>query len=93
MKIDLAVELSEILGEAMRVLTEPQPQVAERLSRDFYWYSPVLKPLLDSKHADVVGQPVTADEICAVLRYCDQKDVPVTVRGSGTGNYGQAVPL
>jgi FAD/FMN-containing dehydrogenase len=88
---DLAVELSEILGDATRVLT--QPQVVERLSRDFYWYSPVLKPLLDGKHADVVVQPVTADEICAVLRYCYEKDVPVTVRGSGTGNYGQAVPL
>lgn len=88
---DLAVELSEILGDATRVLT--QAQVVERLSRDFYWYSPVLKPLLDGKHADVVVQPVTADEICALLRYCYEKDVPVTVRGSGTGNYGQAVPL
>ncbi len=88
---DLAVELSEILGDPTRVVT--QPQVVERLSRDFYWYSPVLKPLLDGKHADVVVQPITADEICAVLRYCYEKDVPVTVRGSGTGNYGQAVPL
>lgn len=88
---DVAVELSEILGDATRVLT--QPQVVERLSRDFYWYSPVLKAQLDGKYADVVVQPVSAEEICAVLRYCYQHDVAVTVRGAGTGNYGQAVPL
>ncbi len=88
---DLAVDLAEILGDATRVLT--QPQVVERLSRDFYWYSPILKPQLDGKHADVVVQSITTSEIQAVLRYCHRNEVPVTVRGSGTGNYGQAVPL
>ncbi len=87
----LAVELANILGDATRVLT--QPQVVERLSRDFYWYSPVLKAQLDGKHADVIVQPVSTAEICAVLRYCYRNEVPVTTRGAGTGNYGQAVPL
>jgi FAD/FMN-containing dehydrogenase len=88
---DLAAGLEQVLGDASRVLT--QPQVVERLSRDFYWYSPVLKPLLDDKRADVVVQPLNVGEICAVMRYCYAHDVPVTVRGAGTGNYGQAVPL
>lgn len=88
---NLAVALAEILGDDTRVLK--QPQVVERLSRDFYWYSPILKAQLDGKHADVVVQPVSTDEICAVLRYCYQNEVAVTVRGAGTGNYGQAVPL
>jgi FAD/FMN-containing dehydrogenase len=88
---DLAVALTKILGDATRVLT--QPQVVERLSRDFYWYSPVLKAQLDGKYADVVVQPISADEICGVLRYCYAEEVALTVRGSGTGNYGQAVPL
>ena len=87
----LADELTAILGDATRVLT--QPQVVERLSRDFYWYSPVLKAQLDGKRADVVVQPISADEIRAVLRYCYAAEVAVTVRGAGTGNYGQAVPL
>ena len=88
---ELTTGLKNVIGDAARVLT--QPQVVERLSKDFYWYSPVLKPLLDDKHADVVVQPVSAAEVCAVLRYCYAHEVPVTVRGAGTGNYGQAVPL
>ena len=88
---NLAVDLAEILGDPTRVLT--QPQVVERLSRDFYWYSPILKPQLDGKHADVIVQPINTTEIQAVLRHCYLHEIPVTVRGSGTGNYGQAVPL
>ncbi|WP_176441876.1 FAD-binding oxidoreductase [Granulicella rosea] len=79
------------MGDETRVIT--QASVVERLSRDFYWYSPVLRELLDGKRADVVVQPVSTDEIRAVLRYCHAHDVPVTVRGAGTGNYGQSVPL
>ncbi|MES2391875.1 MAG: FAD-binding oxidoreductase [Acidobacteriota bacterium] len=89
--IDLATGLLEVIGDEARVIT--QPQVVERLSRDFYWYSPILRPLLDGKRADVVVQPLNATEVAAVLRYCYAHDVPVTTRGAGTGNYGQAVPL
>jgi FAD/FMN-containing dehydrogenase len=87
----LASGLERVLGDASRVLT--QPQIVERLSRDFYWYSPVLKAALDDKVADVVVQPVSVEEICAVMRYCHAEEIPVTVRGAGTGNYGQAIPL
>ena len=88
---DLAAGLEQAVGDGSRVLT--QPQAVERLSRDFYWYSPVLKALLDDKRADAVVQPVGVAEVCAVLRCCYAQQVPVTVRGAGTGNYGQAVPL
>ena len=82
---------SSILGGDSRVLT--QPQLVDQLSRDFYWYSPVLRKQLDGKTGDVVVQPVNVAEIQDVLRYCHAHDLPVTVRGAGTGNYGQAVPL
>ena len=87
----LAAELSEVLGDRARVLTEPA--VLDRLSHDFYWYSPVLRPLLVNKNGDVAVQPVSTEEILAVLGYAGEHDVPVTVRGAGTGNYGQCVPL
>jgi hypothetical protein len=83
--------LSSILGDDARVLT--QPQLVEQLSRDFYWYSPVLRKQLDGKTGDLVAQPLNVSEIQGVLRYCHAHDLPVTLRGAGTGNYGQAVPL
>lgn len=62
-------------------------------SRDFFWYSPVLKPRLDHVRADFVVRPRSEAEVIEVLRTCHAHDVPVTTRGAGTGNYGQAMPL
>ena len=89
--LSLADALAALVADPGRIITNPQ--VVERLSRDFYWYSPVLKKLLDGKSADVVAQPIDAEEVRSILAYCYANDVPVTARGSGTGNYGQAVPL
>lgn len=62
-------------------------------SRDFFWYSPVLKEKLDHVAADFVVRPRSEQEVIEVLRTCYAHDVPVTTRGAGTGNYGQAMPL
>jgi len=91
MSLDHASALISLLGDESRVLTHPQ--LVERLSRDFYWYSPVLRKQLDGKVGDFVVQPLSTPEIRSVLRYCQQNNLPVTARGAGTGNYGQAVPL
>jgi FAD/FMN-containing dehydrogenase len=64
-----------------------------RLSQDFSWFSPVLKRELQDKCADIAVRPRTEDEIRAVVAACARRAVPITLRGSGTGNYGQAVPL
>ena len=42
--------------------------------RDFYWYSPVLKKLLDDKRGDVVVQPVNDEEVRRVLAYCYEQE-------------------
>ena len=62
-------------------------------SRDFFWYSPVLKARLDHVVADFVVRPRSEAEVIEVLKVCYAHDVPVTTRGAGTGNYGQAMPL
>ena len=49
-----AAALASLLGDEARVLTEPL--AVEQLSRDFYWYSPVLRKQLDGK----VGGPCRA---------------------------------
>ncbi len=64
-----------------------------RLSQDFSWFSPVLKRQLADKRADAVVRPRTEDEIRRLVAECARLRLPVTIRGSGTGNYGQAVPL
>ena len=87
----LAAGLSEVVADPARVLTAPA--VVDRLSHDFYWYSPVLRPMLVNKTAEVVVQPVSVGEVLAVLRFARVRGVPVTTRGAGTGNYGQCVPL
>ncbi|HEX3891405.1 MAG TPA: FAD-binding oxidoreductase [Terracidiphilus sp.] len=86
----LAEGLSQIVDPA-RVLTSPA--VIQRLSHDFYWYSPVLRPKLAPKNGDIAVQPISVGEILAILRFAGSNGIPVTVRGSGTGNYGQCVPL
>jgi FAD/FMN-containing dehydrogenase len=64
-----------------------------RLSQDFSWFSPVLKRQLADKKAAAVVRPRSEDEIRRLVSLCARLKVPITVRGSGTGNYGQAVPL
>jgi FAD/FMN-containing dehydrogenase len=83
--------LSAIIADPSRVLTTPA--VLERLSHDFYWYSPVLRPKLANKNGDIAVLVVNVDEVLAVLRFAGRNKIPVTVRGAGTGNYGQCVPL
>lgn len=66
----------------------------EKLSKDYYWYSPVLTSRLqDVPPADLIVLPRDEDEVAAALAFACAHHIPVTVRGAGTGNYGQAVPL
>jgi len=65
----------------------------KRLSKDFYNYSPVLTEILDGCIADLVVRPVDYTAVKKVAELCWEFSIPLTLRGSGTGNYGQAVPL
>ena len=82
-------ELTAIPG--LSVLT--QPEDLERYSRDAYDYSPVLRERLAHCRADVVVRPDSVNAVVQVAGLCRGHGVPLTLRGSGTGNYGQCVPL
>ncbi len=69
------------------------PQLVRLKSRDFFWYSPILKAELNRKSADLVVVPKDQDEALRVIGACAQFRIPLVVRGGGTGNYGQLVPL
>ncbi|MBD2483050.1 FAD-binding oxidoreductase [Planktothrix sp. FACHB-1365] len=64
-----------------------------KLSQDYYHFSPILQPLLKDKTGDIVVRPTTEAEILQVAKVCVKYKVPLTVRGAGTGNYGQCIPL
>lgn len=72
---------------------DTNPATVKQKSRDFFWYSPVLKSKLDHLVGDFVVSPKSEEELIEVLKICYAHDVPVTTRGAGTGNYGQAMPL
>jgi FAD/FMN-containing dehydrogenase len=84
-------EIRLLIIDPARVILNPQ--IVEQLSKDFYWYSPVLRKQLDGRIGEVVVQPKSAEEIQKLVRYCHLNNIPITPRGAGTGNYGQAVPL
>lgn len=72
---------------------QDNPRIVQQKSRDHYWYSPRLKQQLENVTAQLVVSPRSVDEVVTVLREAFRYDVPVTPRGAGTGNYGQAMPL
>ncbi len=69
------------------------PGVIKQKSRDFYWYSPLLKEQLEAVRADLIVTPKDEAEVIRVLRAAHAHAIPVTARGGGTGNYGQCMPL
>lgn len=72
---------------------EDEPVRCAAASRDASWLSPVLAGQLEGRVADLVVTPRSTDELETVLAEAVRCEVPVTPRGKGTGNYGQAVPL
>lgn len=72
---------------------EENAAIVRQKSRDFFWYSPTLKRQLDHVTADAVVYPKSVEDVVGILAACFELGIPVTPRGSGTGNYGQAMPL
>lgn len=73
------------------VITDPM--LLKQKSRDFFWFSPILKPELEDRLADIVVVPRDREDLVKVASACARHRIHLTVRGGGTGNYGQAVPL
>jgi FAD/FMN-containing dehydrogenase len=72
---------------------EDNPALVQQKSRDFYWYSPVLKRQLSDVTGDAIVSVTSQQDVIDTLAACHALGIPVTPRGTGTGNYGQAMPL
>lgn len=69
------------------------PNQVTKLSQDYYTFSPVLQEQLGDKTGDIVVRPADETQVMQVAAECAKRRIPVTIRGAGTGNYGQCVPL
>jgi FAD/FMN-containing dehydrogenase len=65
----------------------------ERASVDGSRLSPVITEQLPLGLADLVAWPTTPEQAALVVAAAVRHGVPITPRGKGTGNYGQAIPM
>src|SRR6266436_8046590 len=85
--------IAALLEDITGIPVVQDPVAVKRRSRDFFWYSPVLNQQLQRKFADIVVCPRDEADVVRVAAACARRRIPITPRGAGTGNYGQAVPL
>jgi FAD/FMN-containing dehydrogenase len=85
--------LDAFIAELGDLPFETAPNIVLAKSRDFFWYSPILKELLAACVGDAIVMPRSEADVVTVARLCAKHRLPLTPRGGGTGNYGQAVPL
>jgi FAD/FMN-containing dehydrogenase len=65
----------------------------ETLSGDAFVYSPVLEPLLLGRRAQLGAKASSTEQVLRVAAACARHGVSLTLRGAGTGNYGQSAPI
>ncbi len=80
---DFAKQLASIVGEAHCVFGS---EVSEDYSHDEM-------PIYGSRMPEVVVHPGCTEEVSAIMRLCNDNNIPVTVRGAGTGLAGGSTPL
>ena len=89
----MTYDIATLKSRLKDIKTEENQAILKQKSRDFYWYSPILKRQLEPVIADIMISPTREGELLEVLGACHGLGIPVTPRGTGTGNYGQAMPL
>jgi FAD/FMN-containing dehydrogenase len=89
--LDVIVPNSELRTPNSELKVDPA-QIT-KLSQDYFHFSPILQTQLAGKVGDLVVRPHSEAEVLQVAGACVRYRVPLTVRGAGTGNYGQCVPL
>ena len=93
MKINNDIDYQAIANKLSGIETTRDSDRLTKLSLDYYHFSPILKEQLQDKRGDLAVFPTTEAEVLRIAQVCVQNKIPLTVRGAGTGNYGQCIPL
>lgn len=88
-----AETLAAFRSEIADITCYDDPKLLDAKSKDYYWYSPILKAELDGHVGQLVVVPRSEVEVIAVAAAVARHRIPLTLRGGGTGNYGQCVPM
>ncbi|UFN51111.1 FAD-binding oxidoreductase [Roseomonas sp. OT10] len=88
-----AHDIAGLLAALPGIEASTDRALVRQKSRDFFWYSPILKAQLNAKSGEAVLRPRDEAEVLRILTEARARRIPVTARGGGTGNYGQCVPL
>ncbi|MGH2414937.1 MAG: FAD-binding oxidoreductase, partial [Microcystaceae cyanobacterium] len=87
------IDWNSIAAEFKGIEIITDPTQLSKLSLDYYHFSPILEAQLKDKRGNLVVRPTTEAQVLQVAKVCVTHKVPLTVRGAGTGNYGQCIPL
>lgn len=87
------IDYQAIASELSGIETTRDGDRLTKLSLDYYHFSPILQQQLQDKRGDLAVFPTTEAEVLHVAQVCVKHKIPLTVRGAGTGNYGQCIPL
>jgi FAD binding domain len=90
---NINIDYQAIALELQGIETTSDREGLTKLSLDYYHFSPILQKQLQDKRGDLAVFPTTEAEVLRIAQVCVQNKIPLTVRGAGTGNYGQCIPL
>ena len=76
--------------EQLKVAANGHVYVGEDINED---YMRDEMPIYGKKMPDVLIQPLTTEEVSAVMKICNDNLIPVTPRGAGTGLVGASVAV
>ena len=80
----------EVAGQLKAIVGEANFQFGEDVNEDF---SRDEMPIYGTKMPQAVVFPANTQEVSEVMKLCFDNDIPVTVRGAGTGLVGGCTPL
>lgn len=89
----IAASLTAFLADIAGIEQSQNPGLLGTKSKDYFWYSPLLQEALGDKLGEVWVKPANEVEVIRVASAAARHRITLTLRGGGTGNYGQCVPL